>query len=423
MSFEMKSNLNDKIVDEFLNSQTKKGTFKSYKTVMKQYLEFTGKTGQQLLDIKRNDKDFQVENSMMAYRKHILSRGKSANFAVGCVMSVRGFYSYYRMPLMFRKQESRKLSEKNRTTTDYLFDKEDLAKMTLAGNLKERYILLVGKSIGLRASDFVCLTYGVFRSVKLENDAPLSLGQINTKKESVKAFPFLDTDAIPIVKQMIESNKDKKDNDRVLTDTEDNLSIILQTLAKKSGMEIENGAIHGKRVRFHCLRKFLIDRLSAYASESQWKQIVGKAIDEGAYVSQDQLRGVFARAMKDLLINGNGIKAKKLMELENALIDSQKRLTNVETTNEVVRKELGRTTSKNEELEGKISSQQKQIDDIISSLQIQNQIKIKKQQAESEELESQEHAEIRQKENLDEEEKQAPDKLRKYLTKQKEEQQ
>jgi hypothetical protein len=284
--------------------------------------------------------------------------------------------------------------------------------MTLAGNLKERYILLVGKSIGLRASDFVRLTYGTFRSVKLENDAPLSLGQINTKKESVKSFPFLDTDAIPIVKQMLDSNKDKKDNDRVLSDTEDNLSIILQTLAKKSGMEIENGAIHGKRVRFHCLRKFLIDRLSAYASESQWKQIVGKAIDEGAYVSQDQLGGVFTRAMKDLLINGNGIKAKKLMELENALVDSQKRLTSVETINEVVRKELGRLTSKNEELRGKVSSQQKQIDDIASSLQMQNLIKIKKEHAESGALEAQEHAEIREADNLAEKEKKAPDILR-----------
>lgn len=65
LSFEMKSNLNDKAVDEFLNSQTKEGTFKSYKTVMKQYLEYTGKTGQQLLDIKRNEKDFAVENSML----------------------------------------------------------------------------------------------------------------------------------------------------------------------------------------------------------------------------------------------------------------------------------------------------------------------------------------------------------------------
>jgi hypothetical protein len=417
----MKSNLNDKVVDEFLNSQTKQGTFKSYKTVMKQYLEFTGKTGQELLDIKRNDKDFAVENSMLAYRKYILSKGKSENYAVGCVMTVRGFYSYYRLPLMFRRQESKKLGEKNRTTQDYLFDKEDLAKMALAGNLKERYILLVGKSVGLRASDFICLTYGTFRSVKLENEAPLSLGQINTKKESVKAYPFLDSDAIPIVKQILESNKDKKDNERVLTDTEDNLSVILQTLAKKAGMEIDDhGTIHGKRVRFHCLRKFLIDRLSAYAGESQWKQIVGKAIDEGAYVSQDQLRGVYARAMKDILINGNGMKVKKLIELENALLDSQKRLTNVETTNEVLRKELGKVANKNEELEGKVSSQQKQIDDINVYLQKQEQIRIKKQQTENENLYSKQNVEIRQKENLDEEEKQAPDRLGEYLRKQKE---
>ena len=105
-------------------------------------------------------------------------------------------------------------------------------------------------------------------------------------------------------------------------------------------MEIDDhGTIHGKRVHFHNLRKFLIDRLSAYSGESQWKQIIGKSISEGAYVSQDQLRGVFSRAMKDLLINGNG-KTKKLMEIENALIDSQRKITSLETTNETLRNRM-----------------------------------------------------------------------------------
>jgi len=144
LNYEMKSNLNDKAVDEFLNSQTKIGTFKSYKTVMKQYLEYTQKTGQELLDIKKADTTFQVENSMLNYRKHILSKGKSENYAVGSIMTIRGFYSYYRMPLMFRKQESKKLGEKNRTTQDYRFDKEDLAKMALAGNLKDGMFCLWG---------------------------------------------------------------------------------------------------------------------------------------------------------------------------------------------------------------------------------------------------------------------------------------
>jgi len=89
------------------------------------------------------------------------------------------------------------------------------------------------------------------------------------------------------------------------------------------------------------LRKFLIDRLSAYAGEGQWKQVCGKAISEGAYVSQDQLRGIFSRTMKDLLINGNG-KTKKLMEIESALIDSQRKITNLETQNEALRNHMER---------------------------------------------------------------------------------
>ncbi len=36
--------------------------------------------------------------------------------------------------------------------------------------------------------------------------------------------------------------------------------------------------------------------------------------------------------MKDIVINGNGVKVKRLIELENALGDSQKRLSAVETT-------------------------------------------------------------------------------------------
>ena len=120
LNYEMKSNLNDAVVDEFLNSQTKEGTFKSYKTVMKQYLEFTKKTGQQLIDEKKADTTFQVENSMLNYRKHILSKGKSENYAVGSIMTIRGFYSYYRMQLMFRKNDSRKLTAKNRTTRFFI---------------------------------------------------------------------------------------------------------------------------------------------------------------------------------------------------------------------------------------------------------------------------------------------------------------
>jgi hypothetical protein len=277
------------------------------------------------------------------------------------------------MPLIFRKHESRKLTEKNRVTSDFLFDREDLAKMALCGNLKERYILIVGKSVGLRASDFLKFTYGQFRSLKLESDAPITIGEIGTLKESVKAYPFLDSDAIPIVKQMLESNKDAKDNDKILNDSEDNLSVVLQTLGKKAGFEVdEHGMVDGKRIRFHCLRKFLIDHLSAFASESQWKQIVGKTISEAAYVSTDQLRNVFSRAMPSILINGNGAKTRKLIELEQALLESQRKLTVVETTNELLRNRMEKLETTLAGLGVEVNSIKKSVANVEQKQQEQN---------------------------------------------------
>jgi hypothetical protein len=160
MSLNMKLNLGDKAVDEFLDSQTRKGTFFVYKSRMKLYLEFAKKTGQELLDIKRNDKDFQVENSLFAYGKWLLKRGKSENYATSSIGCIRGFYAYYRMHLQFRRQESKKLTEKNRSTTDYLFDKDDLAKLAIVADLKSRYVVTLDKSVGLGGSDFLSLTYG-----------------------------------------------------------------------------------------------------------------------------------------------------------------------------------------------------------------------------------------------------------------------
>jgi hypothetical protein len=338
--------MTDPVVDELL-SQRKKGTALTYKTNLKLYMEYKKLSGQQLLVEKRNDKDYNVEKDVLAFRRWMTEKNScSTYYAVATVGAVRGFHSYYRIPLVFRKQEGKKLTERIRVTQDYLFDREDLSQMSFAGSLKERYVLLVGKSLGLRAGDFVKLTFGQFRCLKLDSEPPIAFGEIGTGKEKVKAYPFLDADALPVVKAWLESHKDAKDTERMVDDSENNLGIILQTLCGKAGMDIQNGTIHDKRVRFHCLRKFLIDHLSAYARESQWKQIVGKAIGEGAYVSQEQLRGVFARAMKDVVINGNGVKVKKLIELENALLDSQKRLTSVETTNEVLRKELDKVTQK-----------------------------------------------------------------------------
>ncbi len=319
---------------------------------MRLYLDFTQKTGQQLLDEKKKDTIFQVENIMLKFRNWVLESGKSESYAKSATATVRSFYSYFRVPLVFRKHDIHKLSKAKRSTSDYLFSREDLSNIALAGSLKERYVLLVGKSLGLRVGDFCRLTFGRFRSLNLDLEPPICLGRVETEKERVPAYPFLDADAIPIVKLWLDSHKGEPDSARMIKDKEQNLSTILQSLFGKAGYDISSdGCYHGAHIRFHNLRKFLIDRLSAYAGESQWKQIVGKTITEGAYVSQDQLRGIYMRAMKDTLINGNGVKTKKLIEIEQALVESQKQHATLSTTVDFFRKELFRVTSKVELLD------------------------------------------------------------------------
>src|SRR5208283_1424215 len=128
--------MNDPEVNAFLDSIVKYSTKSSYKTSMKFYLEFSGKTGKELLEIKKNDKEFAVENSLFDFKKWILETKKTmsgnnyrSHFAVACVMTARSFYDFYRMPLVFRKSEAKTIKQSSRTTSDYLFDKEDLAKM------------------------------------------------------------------------------------------------------------------------------------------------------------------------------------------------------------------------------------------------------------------------------------------------------
>jgi hypothetical protein len=92
-------------------------------------------------------------------------------------------------------------------------------------------------------------------------------------------------------------NRNKRINasDRLLTFSDEmQLSRVLKRLVQKAG--IETGS---KTVRFHNLRKFLIDRISSVMSESKWKQVIGKKISEAAYVSSENLREGYAKAMAE----------------------------------------------------------------------------------------------------------------------------
>jgi len=284
----------DKATEEWLKDQ-KESTASVYKCLWHGFINYVEMNGTQILEDRKRDTEHKWEKKLLEWHE-ILKEEKSENYAKTASATVRSFFRFHYTPLVFRRTEKNRLKEAENTTEDYKFTKGEIAKMSFIGNLQEKYVITVGKSFGLRTGDFLKLTRGDLEPY-INREPPISIGKLTTQKKNVSAFPFIDYDAQPIIKEML-AKMDRENrtspNERMLDMTKEGLNLSLKRLAKKAG--IKNG---NKRIRFHCLRKFLTDRLSAYTSESKWKQIVGKKISEDAYVSEELLRMVYIKACKD----------------------------------------------------------------------------------------------------------------------------
>jgi hypothetical protein len=288
---------NDLATTEWLNSQ-KKSTRLAYKSSWLHFLEFAKLSGDQILADRKTDKDFRWEKQVLAVKTWLVeTKGQAENTAKSVTTAARSFFAFHRVGLEFRKPEKARLKEAHAKSEDYRFSVADLQKMFNVANLVEKYVLTVGKSFGLRAGDFMKLTKGDLEAY-IDREPPISIGAYSTQKEGVKAYPFIDADAQPIIKLMLEKMTREgrtKPSEKMLTYTHKmQLSRVLKRLVQKAGLNVGN-----KNVKFHCLRKFLIDHLSSYMSESKWKQLVGKSISEAAYVSPEGLRQDYARVTSE----------------------------------------------------------------------------------------------------------------------------
>jgi len=308
----------DETITEFLNSQ-KETTRNIYRCNFRYIIDFTGLSGKEILESKKADdakgtaKEYLWEKKAVELKKWAKeTRGLSDTLGRNIVAILRSFFVYYRTPLVFTRAETNKVSAKaQRVKQDYALTNEDIAKLVFVADLREKYIVLGGKSFGLRAIDFVKLTYGEFRSISLNQETPISLGEIYTVKEGVMAYPFIDSDFQPIIKALLEATANHANDEQILTFNETELTTTLQNLAKKANIQLG-----GKHLRFHCFRKYLCDRLSSVMSDQKWKKIVGKTTSEDAYITTLNLKEDYAKAMKlTTVMNGNGNgKVTKLSE-------------------------------------------------------------------------------------------------------------
>jgi integrase len=305
---------NDAATNEWLAAQ-KESTRMTYGVSFHHFLTFVKMTGDEILADRKNDKDYQWEKKVLASKQWGIEKGLAQNSAKTITTAARSFFAYHRLPLRFRRQESRRITEAHLKREDYRFSLDDLKKLSDIADLTEHYVVTAGKSFGLRAGDFLRLTRGDIEPY-IDREVPISLGPKDTQKEGVKAYPFIDIDAQPVIKLMLEKmSRDgrTKPTDRMVTYSDEiQLTRVLKRLAKKAGLNTGS-----KVVRFHNLRKFLSDHLSSYMSSDKWKQIIGKTLSESAYISSESLRADYARAMPETCFSKNfGDLEKRLKEVE-----------------------------------------------------------------------------------------------------------
>jgi len=339
---------NDKATIQWLKTQ-KKSTLFCYASYWKYFLKFAGKNGSEILKERKTHLLSSDLSERRQYEKRLLEfkqwlNGKMSTNGIRTALAVvKSFFSFHFVDLRFRTEEKRKINEKARKTEDYWLTLEDIEKMASVGNIKQKYILVVGKSLGLRASDFLNLKVGLFTSVDLDSEPPIFLGKINTIKENVKAFPFLDVDSVKIVKdylRYLKSKRGKLDNkEPMLKCTPNNLNLTLRSLAEKCGLQLGN-----KTLRFHCLRKFLYDSLTTVTAESHAKQIIGKSIPEQAYISPRNLRLIYKKVQPLTCFSKNSQRNHRIEELENAIIQLTKEKQALQTRLKTLEKLLSQNT-------------------------------------------------------------------------------
>lgn len=340
-----RTEIKDSKIAEFLSLQSE-NTRRTYSSFFKRILEFSkGESGESMLNNVEG-----WSRKILALQNWMITQGYSLCTVGATTGMLRGFFAAFKKPLDLSVADKRKLSRVARNSEDYLFTQVDLKKMYDVASLEERYVLLLGSNFGLRATDAIGLTYGKFKGA-LENAqkenlaAPVPFGTVNTGKENVIAHPFLTGEFVQVVQAFIDTHPDVKDTDRVYINRIGALTATLQNLVFKTKIDV-----HGQRVRFHSLRKFLYDRLVSVGSDSKAAMIIGHKVkgEIAPYIGADSLRELYERAMPSIVLtNGNGTELKRhvqSLEERNKIMEEENKKLRAEI--ERMKHEQGIVTSK-----------------------------------------------------------------------------
>jgi hypothetical protein len=325
------------------------------------YCEWTGKTPEDLINEyiqARNDfgrlQDWRREtkNTVLKYYNKVKADGYKINMARTVVTGIMSFYSQNCESI---KGITKELDPVQIPDNEFQFTQETLRKLYYYGNAFEKAWLSSAVSLGYSSIDFLALeTEKISNLVREAKDKHLDfIGFIGVSrtKTSVQPRSFLTPEAIENLSEYLKM-LEKENNGKLPkllwnSASNDNLNDWLKALIKKSYIDT-----YGRIVRFHAIRKFVYDTLSKM-DETIASVITAKKTNASKITYRTSLdsecQRIFKESYKLFALNGDSSgktkveQTQRIDSLEKALAESQLRLTNVETINEVLRKDQQET--------------------------------------------------------------------------------
>ena len=171
-------------VQDFLDSLGNPRTRKNYSFGLRKFVEWYGKSADEILDLRKEDLTQKVGENLIDYRNRavrfqkeiekfhgqLLDQGYSLNSARNLTLGIRQLFRYYQIPITSRTGSD--VSRTVQTSRNFPMTIEHVRRMFKVANLKERTILSLAVDLGLRISDFISIKMTDLPS--LDGEAPIA---------------------------------------------------------------------------------------------------------------------------------------------------------------------------------------------------------------------------------------------------------
>ncbi len=315
-------------VQEFLDSLPSKGTKKVYKYGLNKFLEWYGKTANEVLEERKSDLTQRPNEDIVTYRNrssnyekiiesfynYLIDKDYKINTAKSVTHGIRQLFRYYHMDVRMRKGSN--VNRTVKTQKSFPLTIDHVRKMYAVADFRERILLSMATDLGLRIGDFLEIKKDDLPDLSLE--APISF-DVMTGKEDVVAKGFLSQETLDLLKKYLETLPDdnpylfpsNQKKPKPISKTQ--VGNLLRDLAQKAGIKIKNG----KSLSFHCFRKMFVSAsIDSGVGLTAGKILCGKTVDssDSTYLTTVKLREKFVQLKNFLTI-------KQSAKLENNIVE------------------------------------------------------------------------------------------------------